>query len=231
MRRAPVLDGDLQPASGEGAGEHDLARVLADVDKAAGAGQPAAEAADVDIALGVRLRHAEAGHVQAAAVVEIELLVLLDHRVRIQRRAEIEPCLRHAADHAGLGGERQVCQYLLLRRHRRNTFGHADAEVHDAAPAAVPAPPYARSPCAHPAATARSGPSARGFDPKARRYAGTRRFDGGSPARPAPRSPPVFPAPAPAARRANPPARFAPPGRSPGRRSSSPPSPPAARRA
>ena len=43
------------------------------------------------------------------------------------------PDLRHAADHAGLGRERHVVQDLLLVGDRRHAFGHADAEVHDAA--------------------------------------------------------------------------------------------------
>ena len=75
-----------------------LARVLADVDEAAGAGKARAEAADVDVALRVDLRHAEAGQVEAAAVVEVELLVLVDHRLGVDRGAEVQPALRHAAD-------------------------------------------------------------------------------------------------------------------------------------
>ena len=63
-----------------------------------------AEPADVDVALGVALGHAEDGEVEAAAVVEVELLVLVDHRVGVDRRAEVEARGRHAADHAGLGG-------------------------------------------------------------------------------------------------------------------------------
>ena len=111
---AAVLDRDLQPAGREGAGEHQLARVLADVDEAAGAGQARAEAADVDVAEPVDLGHAEAGQVEPAAVVEVELLVLVQQRLRVDRGAEVEPALRHAADHAGLGGERQVVEHPLL---------------------------------------------------------------------------------------------------------------------
>ena len=103
--------------------------VLRDVDEAAGAREPLAEAADVDVALRVALREAQAGEVEAAAVVEVELLVLVQHGGRVQGGAEIEPALRQAADHPGLGGERQVFQHPLLGGHRRDPLGHADAEI------------------------------------------------------------------------------------------------------
>ena len=82
IREPSVLDRDFEPAGREGAGKHELLRVLGDVDEAAGAGELAAEAADVDVAAPVRLRHAEAGEVEPAAVVEVELLVLVDARRR-----------------------------------------------------------------------------------------------------------------------------------------------------
>ena len=49
------------------------------------------EAAHVHVALGVDLGHAEARHVEPAAVVEVELLVLVDHRLGVHRGAEVEP--------------------------------------------------------------------------------------------------------------------------------------------
>ena len=55
------------------------------------------------------------------------------HGVGVERGAEIEPALRHAADDAGLGGERQVLQHALLGRDRGDALGHADAEIDDAA--------------------------------------------------------------------------------------------------
>ena len=57
-------------------------RVLADVDEAAGAGQPRAELADVEVAFAVGLRQAEERDVQPAAVVEVELVGLVDDRLR-----------------------------------------------------------------------------------------------------------------------------------------------------
>jgi hypothetical protein len=104
---AAVLDRDFQAAGGEGAGEDDLAGVLADVDEAAGAGQPGAEAADVEVAAFVALGEAEARHIQAAAVVEIELLILVDDGIGIDRGAEVEAARGHTADHARFGREGQ----------------------------------------------------------------------------------------------------------------------------
>ena len=101
-------------ARGEGAEEDDLLGVLADVDEAAGAGQPRPELADVDVALAVDLRHAEEGRVEAAAVVEVELRGLVHQRLDVARRAEVEAAGRQAADRAGLGGERQVFEHPLL---------------------------------------------------------------------------------------------------------------------
>ena len=57
---------------------------------------------------GVDLRQAEEGEVEAAAVVEVELVGLVDDRLRVGRGAEVEPAGRHAADHAGLGGQRHA---------------------------------------------------------------------------------------------------------------------------
>ena len=133
IRKRPVLDRDLEAAGGEGAGEHQAAGVLADVDEAAGAGEAWAELRDVDVAEAVGLGHAEAGHVEAAAVVEVELQALLQDGVGVQRRAEVEAALRHAADDAGLGGQRHMLEQALLGSDGGDALGHADAEVDDAA--------------------------------------------------------------------------------------------------
>ena len=50
----------------------------------------------------------------------------------VDRGAEVEPAGRHAADHAGLGGQRQQVDDLLLGRDVGDAFRHADAEVDDA---------------------------------------------------------------------------------------------------
>ena len=81
----------------------------------------------------VAFGQAEAGHVEAAAVVEVELLVLVDDRLGVDAGAEVEARLRHAADHARLGGQRHVLQHPLLVGDRGQAFRHADAEVDHAA--------------------------------------------------------------------------------------------------
>src|SRR6185436_20290156 len=72
--QATVLDRDLLPPGREGADENHLLGALADVDEPAGAGEARAELADVEIALLIRLSEAEEGRVEAAAVVEVELI-------------------------------------------------------------------------------------------------------------------------------------------------------------
>src|SRR6185369_14764005 len=78
-----VLDGDFEATDSECTGVDDGAGVLANVDKTAAAIETSAEAARVYVAFLVALGHAEARHVEAAAVVEIEHLVLIDDRVRV----------------------------------------------------------------------------------------------------------------------------------------------------
>src|SRR4030095_7358735 len=85
---ASALDPDLAVAGAEVADEHDLARALADVDEAAGAGKAWGALRDVDVALGVGLRQAEEGDVEAAAVVEVELVGLVDDRLGVDRPAQ-----------------------------------------------------------------------------------------------------------------------------------------------
>src|SRR6185369_1298628 len=86
-----------QVASREGADEHHGLGVLADVDEAAGAGQARTELADVEVALGIRLSEPQHGQVQAAAVVEVELVRLVDHRLAVDGGAEAQAAGRNAA--------------------------------------------------------------------------------------------------------------------------------------
>ena len=130
--QAPVLDRDLQPPGREGADEHHLLGVLADVDEAAGAGEARAELADVEIALLVRLGETKERGVEPAAVVEVELVGLVDHALRVDRGAEAHASRRHAADHSRLRRERHQVGDLLLAGNIGNTLGHADAEIDDA---------------------------------------------------------------------------------------------------
>ena len=81
-----VVDRHAQLAGVESADEYHLLRVLADVDEAAGARKLGPELADVEIAPRVDLGEAEKGHVEPAAVVEIELIGLIDDRLSVRSR-------------------------------------------------------------------------------------------------------------------------------------------------
>ncbi len=73
-----MLDHDFEAAGHERARENHAAGVLTDVDKAASAGESWAKAAHVDVAALIDLCHAETREVQPTAIVEVELLVLVE---------------------------------------------------------------------------------------------------------------------------------------------------------
>ena len=77
-----IFDLDFEPASRESTREAAASWRSADVDEASGARETAAEAADVDVSIRVRLRHAETREVEPSAIVEVELLVLMDDSTR-----------------------------------------------------------------------------------------------------------------------------------------------------
>src|SRR6266550_4440933 len=72
-----VLPNNVQLSRSQRAAEDDAARVLADVDEAADADDPVAEAAHVDVAFRVYLRKRQEGEIESATIVEIELRRLL----------------------------------------------------------------------------------------------------------------------------------------------------------
>src|SRR4029077_9333143 len=94
----PAVADDGFGAGGERPEEEQAAGGLGDVDEAARADEPPAEAADVDVAVSVGLRHAEKGLVQPRAVVEVELVGLVDDRLRIRGRPEAQAAGGQAAD-------------------------------------------------------------------------------------------------------------------------------------
>jgi hypothetical protein len=61
-----IPDRDFESAGAEGAHEHDLLRVLADVDESAASRNALAELAGVDVALRIALAEAEKRRVEAA---------------------------------------------------------------------------------------------------------------------------------------------------------------------
>ena len=107
-REAPIAHLDLERPRRERADEHHRLGALADVDEAARAGEPRTEARDVEVAVPVDLGEAEEGAVEPAAVVEVELIGLVDDGLGIDGGAEVEAGGGHAADDAGLGRQRHA---------------------------------------------------------------------------------------------------------------------------
>ena len=99
--QAPVLDRHAEATRREGTDEHHLLGILTDIDEAAGAGEARTEFADVQIAFAVGLGEPEKGCVKATAIIEVELIGLIDDGLRVDRRSEIESACRDAADDAG----------------------------------------------------------------------------------------------------------------------------------
>ena len=72
----------------ESAAEHHLARILRDIDEAAGPDRIAGKFGHIDIADGVQLAKSEKGDVQPAARIEVELRGAVDHAAGIHGVAE-----------------------------------------------------------------------------------------------------------------------------------------------
>ena len=79
----------------------------------------------------VGLRESEKCKVQTATVVEVELVRLINDRLRVGRRAEAEPAGGNSADDAWLRGERKKINDPFLSGNATNALGHADAEIDD----------------------------------------------------------------------------------------------------
>ena len=79
------------------------------------------------------LGKSKTSEIEAAAVIKVELLVLLNDGFGIERGSEVEPALRKASYNSGFGCERQVFENALLGRDSRDPFRHADAQINDTA--------------------------------------------------------------------------------------------------
>jgi len=101
-----LLDGDHEPARGEGPDENDLLAPLADIDESSAADPPPRETADVDVSRGVALGHAEDRHVETTAVDEVEHGGMIDDGLGIHGRSEVETAHGDSADDVGIDGER-----------------------------------------------------------------------------------------------------------------------------
>ena len=130
--RPPGHD-DIETAGGKRAAEDHGLGVLADVDEAAGPHDLVAEAADIDVAGLVDLGKREKRQIEPAAVVEIELIGLVDHRLIVAPGARLVAGRRHAADQALLVGQHHVVDGVFFRRQRGDAGGNARAEIADGA--------------------------------------------------------------------------------------------------
>ena len=113
--------------------EVDLAGPGADVREAARSADPALEGVDVDVALGVHLGEREAGDVEPAAVVEVEHVRLVDHRLVVEPGAALVAGDRHAAEDPLLDGQHELVGDPLLPGHPADQLADPEAEVADGA--------------------------------------------------------------------------------------------------
>ena len=133
MRKRAVDAGDLEAARREGAAEDHVLGVLADIDEAADADDLVGETADVDVAGRIDLAERQEREIEAAAVIEIELIALVDQRVVVLRGARIRAGHRRAADESLLVGERDPVEDVLFGRDRRDAGRNSGAEIADRA--------------------------------------------------------------------------------------------------
>ena len=129
----PAVDLDLETPRGQRADEVDLARPRADVREAARPANPPLEGVDVDVALLVHLRERQAGDIEPAAVVEIEHVRLVDHRLVVEAGTALVPRDGHAAKDALLDGQHQLIGDALLPGDAADELADPEAEVADRA--------------------------------------------------------------------------------------------------
>ena len=92
-----VFDSNFQAASREGAAEVNVRRLLGNVGETAAAGNVGTELADVDVARTIALSQAEVSNVQTAAIIEVELVSMVDDGIGITGRTEAGTALRRAS--------------------------------------------------------------------------------------------------------------------------------------
>ncbi|WP_371156974.1 hypothetical protein [Jannaschia sp. 2305UL9-9] len=85
-----VGDLNVQPLGGKGSGEDNRAGVLANVDETTGSSKTRAKARNIDVARCIGLGKAQTGQIESAAIIEVELIVLRNDRIRVDRRAKIK---------------------------------------------------------------------------------------------------------------------------------------------
>ena len=86
---------------------------------------------DVDVSLGVHFREGEARHVEAAAIVEVEHVRLIDHGLIVESGATLVAGDGHATEDALLDGQDQLVGNALLPGHPPDELADPEAEVAD----------------------------------------------------------------------------------------------------
>ena len=109
------------------------AGLRADVREAAGTADAALEGVDVDVALGVDLGERQAGDIEPAAVVEVEHVRLVDHRLVVEPGPALVAGHRHAAEDALLDGQDQLVGDALFPGDPADELADPEAEVADGA--------------------------------------------------------------------------------------------------
>ncbi len=116
----PVLDGNLA-SSREGTHEVHGLGVLADVDESARPSKLGAEPTHVHVPLCIHFSQPKEGLVEATAVIEVELVGLVDDRLSIGNRTEALATGGYATDAPCVDGQGDHVEDVLFVGHR----GHA----------------------------------------------------------------------------------------------------------
>ena len=135
MKLAFLGDGQLAVAGldldavGHGAAEDRLLGVGSDIREAAAAGDSLSKAGDIDVSDCIRLCKAEVADIQAAAVIEIELIGLIDIGLGIEGAAETEAAAGDSADRAALDCQGHLVRHAFFSRDCGDPLRNADSKV------------------------------------------------------------------------------------------------------
>ena len=129
----PAVERLLEALRGQRPDEVDAPGLRADVREAARPADAALEGVDVDVALGVDLGERQARDVEAAAVVEVEHVRLVDHRLVVEAGAALVAGHRDATEDALLHGQHELVGDALLPGDPADELADPEAEVADRA--------------------------------------------------------------------------------------------------
>ena len=130
-QRLPILPVDVQATRCEGSAEDHGLGILGDVLEAADADDATTKTTDVDAALGIDLGEGEEGQIEAATIVEVELVGLIDDGVVVHGGSGIDTGCRGAADQTLLVAQHNLVEETLFGGNIGDASGHARAEIAD----------------------------------------------------------------------------------------------------